>query len=271
MPDEVNPTFYNEIDPFAAQWLRNLGAANHITPGVVDERSIKDLTGADLAGVRRAHFFAGIGGWDLALRLAGWPDDAEVWTGSCPCQPYSLAGKQKRTADERDLWPDFFRLISERRPSTILGEQVDNTHGREWLTRLRSDLEGIGYAVGDASLNSAGVGAFQVRQRLYWVADTAGAGRCGGATVAQPGGAELGGPGPHLLPGPRPDHRGGSSTLAVSDVCSPSYGIPGRVGRLRGYGNAIDPEVAAGFVGAYMSARGIAAFIRRIAGEESRG
>jgi len=116
--------YYNEIEPFAAQWLRNLIAAKLIAPGDVDERSIRDVQPTDLRGYRQCHFFAGIGVWSHALRLAGWPDDREVWTGSCPCQPFSCAGAQLGTSDERHLWPEFFRLIRECRPRTIVGEQV---------------------------------------------------------------------------------------------------------------------------------------------------
>jgi hypothetical protein len=108
--------YYNEIDPYAAQWLRNLVAAGHIAPGDVDERSIVDVQPDDLRGYTQCHFFAGIGGWSYALRLAGWPDDRPAWTGSCPCQPFSAAGKQRGSEDERHLWPAFFRLISECRP-----------------------------------------------------------------------------------------------------------------------------------------------------------
>lgn len=55
--------YYNEIDPFAAQWLRNLIAGGHIAPGEVDERSIEDVTPDDLRGFTQCHFFAGIGVW----------------------------------------------------------------------------------------------------------------------------------------------------------------------------------------------------------------
>ena len=91
----MNYHYYNENDPYAAQWLRNLMAAGHIPEGCVDTRSILDVQPEDLAVFTQCHFFAGIGGWPLALRLAGWPVDKPVWTGSCPCQPFSVAGKRK--------------------------------------------------------------------------------------------------------------------------------------------------------------------------------
>lgn len=103
--------YYNEIDPYAAQWLRNLIEAGEIAPGYVDERSIEDVTPGDLRGFTQHHFFAGIGVWSYALRKAGWPDDKPIWTGSCPCQPFSAAGKGKGVDDERHLWPAFFWLI----------------------------------------------------------------------------------------------------------------------------------------------------------------
>ena len=81
--------YYNENDPELVAWLRELIREGAIAPGIVDDRSILDVQPADLQGFRQAHFFAGIGGWSLALRLAGWPDDRLVFTGSCPCQPFS--------------------------------------------------------------------------------------------------------------------------------------------------------------------------------------
>ncbi|HDT3081138.1 TPA: DNA cytosine methyltransferase [Klebsiella aerogenes] len=163
--------YYNEIDPFAAQWLRNLIAAGHIAPGEVDERSIEDVTPDDLRGFTQCHFFAGIGVWSHSLRLAGWPDDRPVWTGSCPCQPFSAAGKGDGFADERHLWPHFFHLISERRLQHVFGEQVASGNANTWFDLVQADLEGVGYAFGLVPFTSAGIGAPHIRERAYWVAN----------------------------------------------------------------------------------------------------
>ena len=140
--------YYNEIDPFAAQWLRNLIAGGHIAPGDVDERSIQDVHPDDLKPFTQCHFFAGIGVWSLALRRAGWPDDRPVWTGSCPCQPFSSAGQGAGFDDERHLWPDFHWLIQERRPAVVFGEQVASKDAEPWLDLVQADLEAMAYAFG---------------------------------------------------------------------------------------------------------------------------
>ena len=166
--------YYNEHDPFAAAWLRNLIAGGHIAPGDVDERDIRDVRPDDLRDYAQCHFFAGIGGWSYALRLAGWPDDEPVWTGSCPCQPFSSAGRRGGTSDERHLWPHWFHLINVCRPPIVFGEQVASKDGLAWLDLVSADLEGAAYAVGAADLCAAGVGAPHIRQRLWFVADADG-------------------------------------------------------------------------------------------------
>lgn len=176
--------YHNEHDPGAAEWIRELIREGLIPKGEVDERSIKEVQPAELAGFRQAHFFAGISGWSEALQLAGWPEGREVWTGSCPCQPYSTAGKQKGNDDARNLWPDFFRLIRERRPVTVFGEQVEGAIRHGWLDGVSADLEGEGYTVGACVLGAHSVGAPHIRQRLYWVADAGGGGWHGRASDA---------------------------------------------------------------------------------------
>jgi DNA (cytosine-5)-methyltransferase 1 len=161
--------YYNECDPFAAQWLRNLIDAGHLPKGDVDARSIVDVRPGDLRGYEQCHFFAGIGGWPYALGLAGWT--GECWTGSCPCQPFSAAGKGDGAADERHLWPAWFNLIRECRPEYVFGEQVSAAIRLGWLDGVFTDLELEGYTTGAAVLGAHSVGAPHIRQRLYWVAD----------------------------------------------------------------------------------------------------
>lgn len=278
--------YYNEIDHNAAEWLRELISSGLIPDGDVDERSIEDVRADDLRGYSQCHFFAGIGGWSLALKLSGWPEDRPVWTGSCPCQPYSTAGKQRGNADERDLWSAFFRLIAECNPEFVFGEQVENAIRHGWLDRVYTDLEGEGYSVGAAVLGAHSVGAPHRRYRLYW----------GGVRLANP--YEQGSQGRKSLerPGKLPFGKGGMAGISpwgnsklifcrdgktrrvpaeslffgVADGISEGMdkgrvtgiseteGFPltketeGRVMLLRGYGNAIVPQVASEFVKAFM-------------------
>ncbi|MDZ4192897.1 MAG: DNA cytosine methyltransferase [Pseudomonas sp.] len=163
--------YYNEIDPYAAEWLRNLIRAGHIAPGVVDERSIEDVKPDELLGYTQCHFFAGVGVWSLALRRAGWPDNRPVWTGSCPCQPFSSAGAQAGFDDERHLWPAFQWLIEQCQPTVVFGEQVASKAVDPWVDLVHADLEAMGYAFGAVPFPSAGIGAPHIRDRLYWVGD----------------------------------------------------------------------------------------------------
>jgi DNA (cytosine-5)-methyltransferase 1 len=251
--------FYNENDAYPAAWLRNLVDAGLIAPDTVDERSVADLDGSDLDGFTQAHFFAGIGGWSHALRLAGWPDDAPAWTGSCPCQPFSAAGKRGGHRDERHLWPAWFRLICERRPPVVFGEQVASCDGLAWLAAVQADMEAEGYAFGALDLCAAGVGAPHIRQRIFFVADAAGTGATrfrehGGPTEAGQDDATGSGLGfwsaCDWLP-----CRDGKARPVEPGSFPLAHGVPARVGRLRAYGNAIVPQVAAEFVRAFMDGR----------------
>ena len=169
-PIHSKMNYYNEFDAKTAAWLKQLITEGLVPNGDVDTRSITEVTKGDLSGYTQCHFFAGIGGWSLALQLAGWPRDRPVWTGSCPCQPFSTAGKQKGNEDERHLWPVFFNLIRQCRPVTVFGEQVANAIGKGWLDGISADLESENYACGATVLGAHSVGAPHIRQRLYWVA-----------------------------------------------------------------------------------------------------
>ena len=311
--------YFNEHDRFASAWLRTLFPAAE-----VDDRSIVDVNASEISQYTRAHFFGGIGGWEYALYLAAWPCDWPVWTGSCPCQPFSCAGTGQGKADPRHLWPEFRRLIAAAKPATIFGEQVASKAGRDWLNGVLADMEALGYRTAAADLCSAGVGAPHIRQRLYWVADSGCTergrrpgddGRSGEllhfANRSSIGrladAASLSGPKQRCESGRRrkagPEHSAkcaGSSGMVDSNdtgcaqhggpIAIPSPlagaqlpslvghwdrydtikcldgktrriesgsfpladGVPSRVGRLRGYGNAITPQVAAVFVRSFL-------------------
>ena len=317
--------YYNDNDPKTAAWLRELIKAGLIADGEVDTRSIVDVQPADLVGFVQCHFFAGIGGWSYALRLAGWSDDRECWTGSCPCQPFSSAGAQAGGADSRDLWPAWFKLIAKCRPGVVFGEQVESAVNHGWLDRLQDDMEGEDYAVGPVGLPAASVGAFHERARVWFVADTDGmftsdrelqrsgrlvqpaedaaiglghANGSGHAERISKRGIQRQAVRPHQ--GQAAQCSGDVGDVAVSDErgcevahvsvrpvgqdeaaaiergagfwsaadwipCADgafrpvepgtfplAHGLPARVGRLRGYGNAIVPQVAAEVIAAYM-------------------
>jgi DNA (cytosine-5)-methyltransferase 1 len=333
--------YYNDFDKKACAWLRELIKAGLIPDGVVDERSITDVTADDLRGFTQCHFFAGIGGWARALQIAGWPEEKPVWTGSCPCQPFSTAGKQAGKSDERHLWPAFAKLISECKPDVVFGEQVESAIKHGWIDDLQADLEREDYAVGFAVLGAHSVGAPHIRQRLYWVANSGKPGlerlpgdgdridEQGREQKIEAGSVAEGGEFGRLENTTRIGWGGGSTSIQRGSECSyktegyggicgmadtdanrcgqgkrddktaghrdtvtaagcndrqgstcqansiwatPDWlfcrdgkwrpvesgtfpladGIPGRVGLLRGYGNAIVPQVAAEFITAFM-------------------
>ncbi len=214
--------YYNEIDPIAAQWLRNLIAAGELPPGDVDERSILEVRPNDLKSYTQCHFFAGIGGWPLALRRARWPDGRRVWSASCPCQPFSVAGDGLAFADERHLWPVAFNLASQCDVTEIIGEQVASRDAGPWLDLVLADLEGLGFAVGAVAFPSAGVGAPHMRDRTYWAAR-----RMGYAYVAGPQGHAGHDGDPWGGPGSRGPITEASVPLRVADATRRGCGIVG--------------------------------------------
>ena len=163
-------TVYTDSDPFVCAWTRNLINAGEIPHGEVLELPIQQLTALQLRGATQVHCFNGVSGWPYALKLAGWPATASVWSGSCPCQSFSTAGRRKGFDDERHLWPEWFRLIRECRPLVVLGEQVPSPDGLKWFDLVSSDLEEEGYAVAALDIPAGGVGAPHLRQRLYFAA-----------------------------------------------------------------------------------------------------
>jgi len=286
--------YYNEIDAYCAQWLRNLMDADLIPRGDIDTRSIEDVRPDELRGYTQCHFFAGLGGWSLALALAGWPSSWPVWTGSCPCQPFSAAGKRAGFADERHLWPSWQHLILQCNPPVIHGEQVASA--TDWLGLVLGDLEAMGYAVESKPIEAASAGAEDFRDRYWFVADTdeqftskgelQRSGKfsrtsCDQANLARAlANRSSFGWGEGWT---EHDFRSRGFTASVVSVEGCQYvectdgakpvwrrlpppgvrwlgnGIPARVAKLRALGNAIDPRPAAIRIRAYMQARGLIA------------
>jgi len=255
--------YYNEYDPFAAEWLRGLINYGLIPNGEVDERSITDVEAADLEGFTQCHFFAGIGGWSRALELAGWGADRAVWTGSPPCQPFSSAGTHTGFSDARDLWFAWFDLIRQCRPRTIFGEQVATSIKHGWLDRAAADLATAHYRHGAIVLSAASIGAPHRRERLFIVADT-----CDSRLQGQRRSRQE----PMAKRRQRTERYSTSRSFwgASSIYCRDKKyraapiqheiqpmvdGLPeslGRVGLLKGAGNAIVPQAAAEIIKAYM-------------------
>ena len=270
----TRPTYYSENDPYAAAWLRNLVGGGLLPDGVVDDRDVRLVEPDDLREFGACHFFAGIGGWALAAEYARVDASARpLWSASLPCQPFSGIGRGEADEDGRHLWPAFFRLVREVRPRTIAGERVASAIGGAWLDHVLADLEGVGYACAAADLSAGGFGAPHVRRRLYWVADrpVADADRPG-LEGLRPHGDDRDEPGRDDAEEARSAREGreplrwgsGLRWLGCSDgfvrptgpgVLPLADGIPARVGRVRAYGNAVVPLVAAEFLAAVFEAR----------------
>ncbi|TLQ51162.1 DNA (cytosine-5-)-methyltransferase [Lacticaseibacillus casei] len=97
------------------------------------------------------------------------PDSIDIVSGGFPCQPFSIAGKRKGTADDRDLWPEMFRIIKQLWPTWVVGENVANFANME-LDRTLSDLEDLGYQTRAFVLPACAVGAPHQRLRTFIVA-----------------------------------------------------------------------------------------------------
>ncbi len=240
--------YFNEFANYPATWLKNLWPN-----ATVDSRSIKKVD-CTLEEYNRVHLFAGIGGWEYALQLAEWPVEESVWTGSCPCQPFSRAGKQKKEEDERHLWPDMFRLIERNRPSTVFGEQVAGKSGLEWFDGVRIDLASIGYTCGMAVLPASCVGSPHKRDRIFWVANSSWPTR--NRTFMRSDARTH----CRILSKEWGDYYSyecsdGKKRRVGTKVQPLDARLPGDLGRLLAYGNSIVPQVAAVFIRAYMDAK----------------
>lgn len=178
---------YNDVDPKTCRWVEELIRRELIAPGEVWCRDIRDIRPDEISEFTQFHAFCGVAVWSYALRLAGWPDERPVWTGSCPCNSFSSAGRRKGFADERHLWPAWFHLIGQCRPPVLFGEQVASSDAKPWLDLVHTDLEALGYAVGPIVLPAAGFGAVHGRHRIFLVAEPGGVGRDAGEQLGPVG------------------------------------------------------------------------------------
>jgi DNA (cytosine-5)-methyltransferase 1 len=227
--------YYNDTDPSAVAVLKQLIVDGVIAMGDVDNRSIKDVQPHDLENYTQCHFFAGAGLWSVAARLAGWPDDRQLWTGSCPCQPFSQAGLLAGADDARHLWPDFHRLIGAGRPPVVMGEQVAGKAGRGWFNGVRADLAACGYAGRAVDFPACAVDAPHERNRLWWiaVADAEEQHRRGDQPQRRPQGRAA----------DRRPHANGFFSASSFDVAvANGGGAAGRSLRRPGQGNGADPQ-----------------------------
>jgi DNA (cytosine-5)-methyltransferase 1 len=201
-----------------------------------------------------------------------------LFTGGFPCQPFSVAGKRRGAADDRAIWPEMFRVIREARPAWVLGENVPGIIPME-LDNVLSDLESIGYACRPFVIPACAVDARHRRDRLWIVGRFMGdstspgslsrplAGVCSGEEVARPRDEELERRGCSIPIANGSNEHGRCSTVQMGrigntgeaandsfgagvewsvepDVGRVAHGIPSRVDRLKGLGNAIVPQVA---------------------------
>ena len=194
----------------------------------------------------------------------------DVISGGFPCQPFSVAGKQKGKGDDRYLWPEMLRVITELRPRCVVGENVPGII-KIAAGQVVKDLERAGYHVVVFNFEAAAVGAWHRRSRVFFVgiadvADTDGSGLQGRKQPETPDAAEDAGEQPSRVPagecseavydamcsGCAGDARWGKSQeladgrcwAAEPDVGRVAHGIPNRVDRLKCLGNAVVPQQA---------------------------
>jgi DNA (cytosine-5)-methyltransferase 1 len=96
-------------------------------------------------------------------------DSIDIITGGYPCQPFSIAGRQKGEQDSRHLWPEYFRLVKELRPTWVIGENVSG-HIKLGLDTVIEDLESEDYAVRPFSISASSIGANHQRERIWILA-----------------------------------------------------------------------------------------------------
>ena len=97
--------------------------------------------------------------------------EVDIITGGYPCQPFSIAGRQKGEQDPRHVWPEMFRLVKELRPTWVIGENVSG-HIKLGLDTVLENLESEGYATRAFSISASSIGSNHQRERVWIIANT---------------------------------------------------------------------------------------------------
>ena len=220
--------------------------------------------------------FSGIGGFALACRWCEleticfcerdpycqrilakhWPDvpivsdihefdgtryaDVTLVTGGPPCQPVSVAGERRGETDDRWLWKEMYRVITEARPRFVLFENVAGVRNMG-LDEVLSDLEASGYATGAAIIPACSISAQHRRDRCWVLADSIGERQSGSGPLGDASDQAAHGEGEAVKLG---DGSVGQVWSAEPRLDRVAHGIPNRMERLTALGNAIVPQLA---------------------------
>ena len=190
----------------------------------------------------------------------------DIITGGYPCQPFSVAGRKKGEEDPRHVWPEYFRLIKELRPTWVIGENVGG-HIKLGLDSVLSDLESEGYSARTFSISAASIGANHKRERVWILANSNSNGakwdqsenrqrsrtQQNGEDVANSKSSgrneheinkEHGEPETQKIFGDRGCLSGVSSRWKVEpDVGRVANGLPNTMDRLKSLGNSVVPQI----------------------------
>ena len=220
----IETVAFCEIDKFCRKVL------NKNFPGIPIHDDIKTLNGADYAGI-------------------------DIVTGGYPCQPFSIAGKQRAQADDRHLWPEMFRVITQAKPTWVVCENVYG-HVTLGLDEVLHDLEGGGYTAQSFVVPALAAGANHRRDRIFIVAYSTSDGRDESAATSsdEKTDAEWR---KEKQDKDRDNERRGGLRIALERVCGSTRGwgtepptlrvddgLPDRMDRCKSLGNAIVPQVA---------------------------
>ena len=241
--------YYNDIEPFCCDVLEARIADGRIPAGKVDRRSITEVTPDDVAGFKQCHFFAGIGGFAYACRLAGWPDDRAIWTAGFPCQDISTAGRGAgiKKGTRSGLWREIFRLIRNVRPPLVVFENVPAIRTRGY-DRIADAMARIDYSVRSVVVGAWAVGATIIGDRAWILSEAEGDRRESWSMPIRTDAKVSNAAGVF-------GHRWPERPIEINRVPIATDGIPKRLawaGQARATDNAIVPQVAAAILRAWM-------------------